>query len=111
LGALGEIEQKVLANAIQEGLANVAKHARASRTSVELELRDGEVSFAVIDDGVGPPPGIDPPELSRKHGHFGLRQMRERLEAVGGRLEMSRPKPRGFRLWGALPSGSHVRDA
>jgi signal transduction histidine kinase/Sec-independent protein translocase protein TatA len=103
LGLLGEVEQKVLYNAIQEGLANVAKHARASRARVSLELRDNHIQFEVSDDGVGLPPEFDTRELIRQRGHFGLRQMQERLGTVGGWLDLGRQNATGFRVIGAVP--------
>ncbi|RME90323.1 MAG: PAS domain S-box protein [Anaerolineae bacterium] len=70
---------------IQETLHNVAKHARARRVEVTLDLTDG-VLLSVHDDGRG----FDPDELPRlvAEGHLGLRQMRERVEALGGRFEV-----------------------
>ncbi len=70
---------------VQEALHNAAKHARARSVQVRLDLTDG-VSLAVRDDGVG----FDPADLPRRErgGHFGLRQMRERVEALGGRFEV-----------------------
>ncbi len=111
LEALDEPAQKLLRNIIQEALANVARHANATRVSVALELRDGEVSFAVADNGRGAPAEIDPAALTHRPGHFGLRQMRERLEAAGGRLELNRLNPHGFRLAGTFPVKASRRDA
>jgi PAS domain S-box-containing protein len=64
----------------QEALANVRKHARASRVEVELETVDGGTLVRVADDGVGVPGELttSPP------GHLGLSAMRERAELVGG---------------------------
>jgi signal transduction histidine kinase len=100
---LGKLGQKVLYNAIQEALANVAKHARASHARVTLERDNNEVRFEVSDDGVGPPPGTRTSELSQRPGHFGLRQMRQRLEAAGGRIFLHARPGRGFILAGAVP--------
>jgi len=41
--------------------------------------------------------------LAREPGHFGLRQMVERIEALGGCLEFDGALPSGFRLRGILP--------
>ncbi len=74
---------------VHEALNNVAKHARARMVWVELDLSEG-ILLRVRDDGVG----FDPsalPELARR-GHLGLQQMRERVEALGGTMEVrSRP--------------------
>lgn len=64
----------------QEALANVQRHARASRVVVRLEERDGGFLLKVQDDGVGfGGPGSDSPI-----GHLGLTAMRERAEMAGG---------------------------
>ncbi len=67
----------------------IARHARAGTVWVRFDLTAG-VRLALRDDGLG----FDPADLPRleREGHLGLRQMRERLEALGGRLEVrSRP--------------------
>ncbi len=64
-----------------DALANVARHARARRASVRLHSEPGTVALEIRDDGVG----FDP---DRPHGGLGLRNMRERAFALGGRLEI-----------------------
>lgn len=77
---------------IQEALHNVARHAQASAVWVELDLTEG-VLLVVRDDGLG----FDPTELPRleREGHLGLRQMRERVEALGGHVEVSAAPGKG----------------
>ena len=62
-----------------EALANVAKHASASRASVVALARDHEVVAVIADDGIG---GADPSRGS------GLRGLADRVEALGGRLDV-----------------------
>ena len=62
-----------------EALANVAKHALAQRVSLTVGLSDGAVEASVSDDGVG---GVDPARGS------GLRGLVDRVEALGGRLDV-----------------------
>jgi two-component system nitrate/nitrite sensor histidine kinase NarX len=72
---------------VQEALANVRKHALASRVWVRLAREDGEVTVRVADDGRG----FDPAQAQRP-GHFGLHILRERAAAVGGTVTVrSRP--------------------
>jgi signal transduction histidine kinase len=78
-----------------EGLTNTAKHARATRSSVTIERRDGRLRIAVIDDGVG---GADP-----KRGS-GIRGLTERVEMLGGTLSLESPAGRGTRLVVELPA-------
>jgi len=70
----------------QESLNNVVKHADATRVQLDLiGLDDGGVQMRVADDGRGI--GADD---RRKPQSFGLRGMRERVRALGGRLRVER---------------------
>ena len=71
---------------LREALSNVARHARATRVDVEVEV-SGDVSLRVSDNGVGPPAN----ELSAGNG---LRNMGDRAAMLGGTLEL-RPAPAG----------------
>jgi signal transduction histidine kinase len=71
---------------VQEALTNVVKHANADRVTLEIAEQGTKLSVTVQDDGSG----FDPKQ--RKNGGFGLIGMNERVELVGGRLEIdSRP--------------------
>jgi PAS domain S-box-containing protein len=66
----------------QEALNNVAKHAGAKHVRVELACEAEEIVIRVADDGAG----FDP---AAAHGkRWGMKTMRERAEAAGGRLEV-----------------------
>jgi signal transduction histidine kinase len=67
---------------VQESLTNVVKHAHATRVSVLLTRKNGSVAAVVEDDGRG----FDPSALTDEG--FGLVGMRERVAALGGRLEV-----------------------
>lgn len=79
---------------VQESLTNVIRHAGASRATVTVQYEPGVVTVQVEDDGANPP-------AEAANGH-GIRGMRERAEAVGGRLE-ARAGSHGFRVWAVLP--------
>lgn len=64
---------------IQEALANVMKHAAATRVKVAFELDGGAARMVVEDNGVG----FDPAQ-PRVGPAFGLETMRERAELIGG---------------------------
>jgi len=68
---------------VQEALTNVEKHARASKVTVAIDLDHHEVSMRIVDNGVGLQQ-----DAESKPDCFGLRGMRERVEALGGSLEM-----------------------
>ena len=63
----------------------MAKHARARKVVIELEQRQESVSMTICDDGVGFGPGIS---SSPQPGKWGLVSMRQRAEAIGGRLRL-----------------------
>ncbi len=83
---LRAMHEVTLLRLAQEAVANVRKHARATRVEIELEYGHDQVSLEVRDDGVG----FDPTE-NRVAG-LGVTGMRDRLTELGGDLELwSRP--------------------
>jgi GAF domain-containing protein len=98
LGHLGRAQQEILHRTLQEALANVAKHARATRVTIRLEVGADTLVFEVADNGVGSAAGVAPAP-----GHLGLRVMLRRIEAIGGRVEFGPTFPVGFRVTGRLP--------
>jgi signal transduction histidine kinase len=81
---------------VSESLANAVKHAKPSRVRVELRVEERTLRLAVHDDGVG---GADP---SRGSGLVGLR---DRVEALGGSIDISSPPGRGTHVVVELPLG------
>jgi PAS domain S-box-containing protein len=79
---------------VAEALANVAKHAHASRAEVKVEEQHRQLEIAVNDDGVG---GADP------DGGSGLRGLEDRIEALGGRFLIQSTKGTGTTLLACLP--------
>ncbi len=77
----------ILFQATRELLFNVVKHAGVKVADVELALQRGEVHVTVRDAGSGFDPSIMNRGASRDGG-FGLFSIRERLEVLGGRLEV-----------------------
>ncbi len=80
-----------------EGLANIAKHAQASRASVRIARRDGVLAIEVADDGIG---GARPIDGS------GLTGLADRVEALGGRLQVRSPVGGGTRIEAEIPCAS-----
>ncbi|WP_337877761.1 sensor histidine kinase [Caldimonas sp.] len=68
---------------VQEALTNVQKHARASRVDLVLETRGDRLLLRLRDDGVG----LDPAQTRKLKSH-GLRGMKHRVDAFGGRFEI-----------------------
>ncbi|MGI3027160.1 sensor histidine kinase, partial [Vibrio cholerae] len=72
---------------VQESLNNIEKHARAKRVSVMVQQMGTMLQLMIRDDGVG----FSIKDARVKRG-IGLRNMRERVEFLGGELElMSEP--------------------
>jgi two-component system NarL family sensor kinase len=78
--------ERLLLAAARELLANAAVHSGASSVTVRLVERNGALVLGVEDDGQGFDLGILPARLVE--GHIGLQSQRERIESVGGRLEI-----------------------
>ena len=76
--------ETVLYRVTQESLANIGKHANASNVNISLAANDGQVRLMIRDDGVGFDTTAAPTMVGQ--GHFGLINMRERVEMVGGIL-------------------------
>jgi signal transduction histidine kinase len=95
----------VLQKTLQEALVNVAKHARAAQTHVVIDIGDGWASIEVADDGVGLSIG-GTEAVGTLPGHFGLRQMRERIEGAGGRLEVVGHPGAGVTIKGTFPAAA-----
>lgn len=85
LPELPEPVAAALYRAAREGLTNVAKHAQASAVCIALTGTDDGVSLVVTDDGVGAPADV----LSRPtNGHMGVRLVQDRIQDLGGALDV-----------------------
>jgi two-component system NarL family sensor kinase len=78
--------ESLLLSGARELLSNVVRHADARKVSMRLAGSDGEVVLDIRDDGVGFEPSILPRRLAE--GHIGIQSQLERVESVGGRLEI-----------------------
>jgi len=85
----------------QEALSNVVRHSQASRTWVDLKFGE-QVLLTVTDDGCGIPASSIASASSG--GHLGLTGMRERVNLVGGSLEVHAHEPRGTLVRATLPA-------
>jgi signal transduction histidine kinase len=81
---------------VSEALTNAAKHAQASVVHVELDTHDAILQVAIRDDGVG---GADP-----QHGS-GLVGLSDRIQALGGTLEVTSPTGNGTTVLAEVPVG------
>jgi len=82
---------------VSEGLTNAAKHARASHVVVSGQSNDGILYLSINDDGIG---GAD---FGKGSGLLGLR---DRVEALGGRIRIVSPAGSGTSLDVTIPLDS-----
>jgi signal transduction histidine kinase len=80
-----------------EALANVVKHAEATKATIRAERRNGILVVEVSDDGVGG---------AHAGSGSGLRGLADRVEALGGRLVIESPAGGGTRIVGEIPCES-----
>ena len=73
-------------------LTNVARHAGTDSAEARFDAVDGQAMLSVTDNGAGFDPDAVPP------GHYGLAIMRERLDKLGGMLEVETAPGRGCRI-------------
>lgn len=105
LPALPREHEVVVLRTVQEALANVRKHAHASRAWVTVAGREDGVALEVGDDGVGP---TAPPGPSTGYGLSGLD---DRLALVGGWVSFGPREPRGSVLRAFVPTAAAPADA
>ncbi len=103
-GGLPEAIQEVAYRVVQEALSNAVRHGQPTRIEVEIALRADEgLRLRVSDDGKASAPDDGRPR-------FGLVGMRERLEAVGGSMTISRGADRGWTVLALAPLPAHAKD-
>jgi signal transduction histidine kinase len=86
---------------VAESLTNVVKYAEASTVTVRVAQENGSVLVEIVDDGVG---GADPSRGS------GLRGLIDRVEALGGTLEVESILEEGTTISARVPCGERERD-
>jgi two-component system, NarL family, sensor histidine kinase DesK len=89
LDGVGRQDAAALAWAVREATTNVLRHSAARNCWIELSIEAGEALLVVRDDGRG---------ASRTDRGTGLAGVRERVEALGGRVTTETAPSRGFRL-------------
>ena len=92
----------LLMAAARELLANAAQHAEARSVVVRLAEQNGSVLLEVEDDGKG----FDLTQLPTRlaEGHIGLQSQRERVESLGGRMEIDAAPGRGTTVQIRVPA-------
>jgi signal transduction histidine kinase len=83
----------------QEAVSNALRHARAATIVIALSLEPDALLLSIIDDGIGM---HERPELYAQQG-FGLTNMRERAQAIGGEWSVTSPHDQGTRVVVRIP--------
>lgn len=95
---LPERIETILYRIIQEALANVVKHAHATRLDVYLKQQDNELMLILEDNGVG----FDYKTITSEKS-FGLSGMQERTEMIAGKFSMEATKGNGTAIFVTVP--------
>ena len=98
------IDQKVaLYRVMQESLTNTAKHAHAQHVQIEIFRSDGSIMMNIRDDGTGFDLSPHKDLAATPTTHFGLLGMREHVNLVSGRFEMSSKCGEGTQIHIEIP--------
>jgi len=95
---IADESSEVLFHVCQEALANIAKHAKATRVNVRLWETPQRVMLKVNDNGIG----FDLTKIDQRLGH-GLSNMNTRVEAVGGGIEIISIRHQGTTVLAWVP--------
>jgi len=87
---------------VRELLINVVKHAQANKVKVSIRKIKNHISVSVEDNGVGFDP-VEVESLTAKKAEFGLFSIRERLEQLGGLIEIDSKMGRGTKITMTAP--------
>jgi signal transduction histidine kinase len=88
----------------REALTNVARHARASRATVRVKERQGQLSVEIDDNGCG----FDPAAIPA--GHYGLESMLSRAAEIDALLTITSTRGGGTVIRVEVPLGEGQRD-
>src|SRR5579864_3015118 len=101
VGALPAEQETVLAWCLREAVTNVVRHSGAGKCEAHFLRVDGTVRLEVADDGKG---------ATSLDGGSGLAGMRERVETVGGTVEIGPKGGRGLHVQVAVPAALPAAD-
>jgi PAS domain S-box-containing protein len=97
LGRLDREAERHLFRIAQEAVNNAVAHGKAKRIEIRLGAKSGEGLLTVLDNGVGLPEGLRPPDGT------GLHNMAYRARLIGGRIEVRRRSRGGTTVLCAFP--------
>jgi signal transduction histidine kinase len=98
--SFGETENVVVYRLVQEGMTNALRHGNARRITISLSLEKGGLRINIQDDGVG---------FDELREGYGITGMRERIEQLGGSLQVTGKLQAGTLVSAWLPiAGAHA---
>ena len=102
---LESVREVMIFRGVQELLGNVRNHAQASQVRVSLDVDEKRVRAIIEDNGKG----FDPTAaLSSQQKTIGLATLRERIELIGGQLQIDSQPGQGARITMEVPVGGPV---
>ena len=100
----------MLFQVVRELLFNAAKHAGVDKVAVRLRSQDGELEIVVADEGGGfDPAGLD--QDPEDDSSLGLTNVKERINILGGRVEIDSAAGRGTQVTVRAPVSAAIGDA
>jgi signal transduction histidine kinase len=96
---LPSLVQTTMYRILQEGLTNVARHAKATRVELELRLDTGALELLIRDDGIG----FDPATAEAARTGLGLHGMGERVALLGGTIDIRSTPGQGTAVRARVP--------
>ena len=108
IGDKGDLDQPrsiALFRILQEALTNVMRHSGASRVEIEFHHSDEEVVMSIIDNGCGMTRKCTDTSVS-----YGLLGMQERINQLGGTLNLDTPPGGGFNVTAILSLPAHTKE-
>jgi signal transduction histidine kinase len=100
-GRLPTSVETALYRIVQEALTNASKHARASRVDVRLQQKPRLIRCSIVDDGVGFK--MTALKARKDHRGLGLSGIRQRLDVLGGTLQIDSKRGRGTQVHVSIP--------
>ena len=103
-----EIVETAIFRIVQEAFNNIIKHAQATKILVTAVKANGSLSVTIVDDGQGF--DISANKSLQDLQHWGLINMRERAEALGGQFNIESEVGKGTRLLVSIPIDREEKD-
>ncbi len=94
---------------VQEAFTNTMKHAHASYVSLDITFQTQMVKLVIQDNGQGFNKDLLS-EKQKKHTHFGLIGMQERVELLEGRMEVESTENVGTKIIFVIPTNANSRE-